>query len=129
MSALGNYYRWQVYNGTGVTVTVTLDVMLWKFDSSGALSFSAESTPISASAATAATYVNSSGIDNAADKYLGAQITARFDVGASATGSVTVFLQQSTDGGTTWPSDGQGIPVGSYYFNASSAGVTKNFAV
>ena len=126
---LGKYYRWQVYNGTGVTVTTTLDVMLWKFDSSGALSFSSESTPISASAITTLTYGNSSGVNNASDKYLGAQITALFDVGSAATGSVIVYLQQSTDDGTTWPSDGQGLVVGSYYFNASSVDVTRNFEV
>ncbi len=126
---LGNHYRWQVYNGTGVTVTVTLDVMLWKFDSTGALSFSSESTPISASAVSTLSYAASSGVNNATDKYIGAQITALFDVSASATGSVVVYLQQSTDGGTTWPSDGQGLVVGSYYFNASSTDATKNFEV
>lgn len=126
---LGNYYRWQVYNGTAGTVTTTLDVKLWKFDSSGALSFSSESTPISASGINTLTYGNSSGVDNSSDKYIGAQITALFDVAASATGQMIVYLQQSTDGGMTWPSDGQGLVVGSYYFNASSADVTKNFEV
>lgn len=126
---LGAYYRWQVYNGTGVTVTVTLDVKLWKFDSNGALSLSSESTPISASAVSAAAYGNSSGVDNSSDKYLGAQITALFDVSSSATGPVSVYLQQSTDGGTTWPSDGAGLLVGSYYFNASSTDRTQNFEV
>jgi len=129
MSALGNYYRWQVYNGTNQTVTVTLDVMLWKFDSSGALSFSSESTPINAASVSTTAYSNSSGVNNASDKYLGAQITALFDVSTTTTGAVTVFLQQSTDGGTTWPSDGQGLVVGSYYFNATSADITKNFVV
>jgi hypothetical protein len=129
MSALGNYYRWQVLNGTGISVVVTLDVMLWKFDSSGALVFSSESTPINAATVTTGAYGNSSGISNATDKYLGAQITALFDVSAAATGLVVVYLQQSTDGGTTWPSDGEGLIVGSYYFNASSADVTKNFVV
>ena len=129
MSALGNYYRWQVYNGTTVTVTITLDVMLWKYGTDGSITFSAESTPISASAATTLTYNNSSGVDNSSVKYLGAQITALFDVPSSATGAVSVFLQQSTDAGTTWPSDGQGLLVGSYYFNASSTDITKNFVV
>jgi hypothetical protein len=50
-------------------------------------------------------------------------------VASSATGTVTVFLQRSTDSGTTWPSNGQGEVVGSYYFSASSTDVTKNFSV
>ena len=129
MSALGNYYRWQVYNGTGGTVTVTLDVMQWKYGTDGSITFSAESTPISASAVTTAAYGNSSGVDNSSNKYIGAQITALFDVSASLTGAVSVFLQQSTDAGATWPSDGQGLLVGSYYFNASSTDITRNFVV
>lgn len=129
MSALGNYYRWQVYNGSNVTVTVTVDVMLWRFGTDGSLTFSTESTPISASGVATTAYGNSSGVNNASDKYLGAQITALFDVPSSATGVVSLFLQQSTDGGTTWPSDGQGLLVGSYYFSASSTDITKNFVV
>ena len=129
MSALGHYYRWQVYNGTGGTVVVTLDVKLWKFGTDGSLTFASETTPISAASVTTATYSNSSGIDNSSDKYLGAQITALFDVSGSVTGAVTVYLQQSTDSGFTWPSDGQGLLIGNYYFNASSTDTTKNFVV
>jgi hypothetical protein len=126
---LGANYRWQIYNGTGVTVIVTLDVKLWKFDSSGALVFSAESTPINAASTSTLAYSNSAGVNNTVDKYIGAQITALFDVAASATGNVVVYLQQSTDGGTTWPSDGQGFVLGSYYFNASAVDALKNFKV
>lgn len=126
---LGDYFRYQVYNGTGVTVTVTIDEKRWKFGSDGSLTFSAEQTPISASGVTTLSYGNSSGINNASDKYIGAHLTVLFDVASSATGQVVVFLQRSTDAGTTWPSDGQGELVGAYYFNASSTDVTKNFSV
>jgi hypothetical protein len=126
---LGTYFRYQVYNGTGVTVTVTIDEIRWKFASDGSLTFSAEQTPISASAISTVSYGNSSGINNSTDKYIGADLTVLFDVASSATGTVTVFLQRSTDSGTTWPSNGQGEVVGSYYFSASSTDVTKNFSV
>lgn len=129
MSALGKHYRWQVYNGTGGTVTVTIDAILWKYGSDGSITFSSESTPISASAISTATYGNSSTVDNSSDKYLGAELTVLMDVAASLTGAVTVFLQHSTDGGTTWPSDGQGIVVGSYYYNASSTDITRNYRI
>lgn len=126
---LGTYFRYQVYNGTGVTVTVTIDEIRWKFASDGSLTFSAEQTPLSASAISTVSYGNSSGINNGTDKYIGAHLTVLFDVSSSATGLVSVFLQRSTDGGTTWPSDGQGELIGAYYFSASSTDVTKNFSV
>ena len=126
---LGNYYRWQVYNGTGAAVVVTVDVRQWKFDSSGALVFAAETTPINASSAGTLAYTNSAGISNATDKYIGAQLTALFDVATAVTGAVSVFLQQSTDSGTTWPSDGQGLLIGSYYFNNSAVDTLKNFVI
>jgi len=126
---LGANYRWQVYNSTGVTVTATIKVKLWKFDSSGALVFSAESIPINAAAVATLSYGNSSGVVNTTDKNIGAQITALFDVAAAATGAVTLYLQQSTDNGATWPSDGQGIIVGNGFFNASAVDITKNFEV
>ena len=126
---LGTYFRYQVYNGTGVTVTVTIDEIRWKFASDGSLTFSAEQTPISASAISTVSYGNSSGINNGTDKYIGADLTVLFDVASSATGAVMVYLQRSTDGGTTWPSDGQGELIGAYYFSASSTDATKNFSV
>lgn len=129
MSALGHYFRYQVYNGTGGTVTVTIDERRWKYASDGSLTWSAEQTPINASAISTVSYGNSSGIDNSSDDYLGAELTVLMDVAASLTGAVTVFLQHSTDSGTTWPSDGQGIVIGSYYYNASSTDITRNYRI
>jgi hypothetical protein len=126
---LGATFRYQVYNGTGVTVTVTLKDKRWKFGSDGSLTFSAEATPISASAISTVSYGNSGTIDNSTDKYIGANMSVLFDVSASATGTVAVYLQRSTDGGTTWPSNAQGQLVGTYYFSASSTDVTKNFSI
>lgn len=126
---LGDYFRYQVYNGTGVTVTVTINEIRWKFGSDGSLTFSVEQTPISASGVTTLNYGNSSGVDNGTDKYIGAHLTVLFDVASSATGTVFVYLQRSTDDGTTWPSDGQGELIGSVFFSASSTDVTKNFSV
>lgn len=126
---LGATFRYQVYNGTGVTVTVTLKDKRWKYGTDGSLTFSSEATPISAVGVTTLAYSNSSTVDNTTDKNIGAHITALFDVPSSATGSVLVYVQRSTDGGTTWPSDGQGLLLGGNYFNASSVDVTKNFSI
>ena len=98
---LGHTYRWQAYNGTGVTVTVTVKARLWKFASDGSRTDDSESTPISASAISTVSYGNSSSVDNSSAKQLGADLTVTFSPGSSATGRVVLYLQKSTDGGTT----------------------------
>lgn len=124
MSALGEHYRWQVYNGTGVSVTCTVKEEAFKYASDGALNFTAEATQINAVSVATVSYSNSSTINNSTAKNLGAFVTFTAAPGASATGTVTLFLQRSTDAGTTWPSDGLGIPVASISFSASSASRT-----
>lgn len=129
---LGRNYRFSVNNQTGVNVTVTIQARLWKFDSSNAIVWSAETEVFNeagiASSTTAWTE-ETTGIDNSADKYLGAELEVIITPAASATGTVTVQIQRSTDGGTTWPSDGGGEFVGSHYFAASSAAFTKTMTV
>lgn len=117
---LGHTYRYHVYNGTGVSVTVTVKDRAWKFASDGSRTDASESTPISAVSVGAGAYSSSSAIDNSTAKQLGAHITATLAPGSSATGTVAVYLQHSTDGGTTWPSNGQGVLLGGATFSASS---------
>lgn len=129
MSVLGETYRYQVYNGTGVSVTCTVKHEPFKYASDGALTFTAESTQINGVSVATVSYSNSSTIDNSTAKNLGAHVTFTAAPGASATGTVTVYLQTSTDGGTTWPSNGRGRPIGSHTFNASSTSQTDVFVV
>lgn len=124
MSALGEHYRWQVYNGTGVSVTCTVKEEAFRYASDGSLSFTAEATQINAVSVSTASYSNSGAINNSTAKNLGAYVTFTAAPSASATGTVTLFLQRSTDSGTTWPSNGLGIPVGSITFSASSTSQT-----
>jgi hypothetical protein len=124
MAVLGHTYRYQVYNGTGVSVTCTVKERPWKFASDGARTDAAESTRINAVSVTTATYSNSSTIDNSSVKNLGAEVLFTAAPGSSATGAVTLYLQHSTDGGTTWSSDGKGQPLTVVYFAASATSVT-----
>ena len=125
MSALGEHYRWQVYNGTGVSVTCTVKEEAFKYASDGALSFTAESTQISAVSVGTLAYSNSSMINNSTAKNLGAFVTFTAAPSASATGAVALFLQRSTDGGTTWPSNGLGQFVAGINFSGSSTSQTS----
>lgn len=123
---LGPTFRLQVYNGTGVTVTVTADAILWKFVS-GAKTDSAEQSFLAASAVSTLSYGNSSAYDNSSNVYLGMIGTVLFDIASSSSGLVRLILQESTDGGTTWPTNGEGRILASHYFASSSTDVTKNF--
>lgn len=126
---LGHTYRYQVYNGTGVSVTVTVKDRKWKFASDGSLTNAAEATQFSSVSVSTGSYSNGSTVDNSADKNMGADILATFAPAASATGTVALFLQKSTDGGTTWPSNGLGEPVGAHTFAASASSISKNMSV
>ncbi len=127
---LGHTYRYQAYNGTGVSVTVTVKDRKWKFGADGALSnAAAETTQFAAVSVATGSYSNGSTVDNNADKYLGADLTVTFAPGASASGTVALYLQRSTDGGTTWPGDGLGEFVGAHTFAASATSITKNMSV
>lgn len=125
---LGRNYRFQALNGAGSSVDVTVKARRWKFASDGSRTDDTEATPMSAQTVGAGAYGNSSGIDNSSDKWLGADLVVTFAPSASITGTVTLYLQHSTDGGSTWPSDGLGLQLGSHTFNASASSVTKNMA-
>lgn len=126
---LGHTYRYQVYNGTGVSVTVTVKDRAWKFGTDGSITNASEATQFSAVSVSTVSYSNASTVGNSSDKYIGADLLATFAPSASATGTVSLFIQRSTDGGTTWPSDGRGELVGVHYFSASAASVTNNMTV
>lgn len=122
---LGQYWRLSVNNQTGVNVDVVIQALPWKF-TSGALAYGSETEVFNetaiASSATAWTE-ESTGVNNSSDLYLGADLEILITPSASATGTVSVQIQRSTDGGTTWPDDGLGEPVVAHYFDASSTAV------
>jgi hypothetical protein len=118
---LGKHYRWHVYNGTGVSLTVTVSQEAWKYATDGSFTFGSTSDPISAASVTTLAYSNSSGVDNTTAKNQGAHGLLQATSGSSATGECALFLQRSDDDGTTWPSDGYGEKVASVWFNAETA--------
>lgn len=124
---LGETFRFQVLNETGQTINVgsggdvVINTKLSKFDSNGALSFDVETEQFNLSSnLTDGSYSSGSAIDNSTDKWLGGdvEITVTTD-NASSAGDVSIFLQRSTDGGTTWPSDGEGIPIAVFTFTTN----------
>lgn len=120
---LGRNYRFSVNNQGGVNVDVTIQARRWKYASDGSLSFDSEVEVFNVSAIASSTTAWSTGTaqDNSTDKWIGADLEVAITPSASATGGVTVQVERSTDGGTTWPSAGLGEPAVGAYFSASSA--------
>lgn len=79
----------------------------------------------SGSTVTNGSYFSGTTQDNSTSAYLGG--TFKFSVTAptSASGTVTVYLQQSTDGGTTWPDNGGGQVVKVFAFTTSGTQVDE----
>lgn len=120
MSALGRHWRIQIKNATGGTSgAITVDLRRWKPGSSGEKSFEAsEQAAIDIASLSSGGYSNSSTFDNSSDGYWGFNGTVAITNGSSA-GNYELYVQTSTDGGTTWPSDGEGELIDTFYRTAS----------
>lgn len=127
---LGRNYRFSVNNQAGVNVTVTIQARRWKYGSDGSLTFDSEAEVFNESAISSSStaWTEDTAIDNSSDKYIGAEleivVTPASSVTNSATTNVTVQIQRSTDGGTTWPDDGRGERVAGVNMPTGSSAVT-----
>ena len=119
---LGSRYRFRVTNSQNQAITVTLKGRLWKFTSTGAITYSGEVTSLSDVSVAASTGTAiADEVDNTVDLYIGADLTLSCTAAANtnSTGTVAVWLERSTDGGLTWPTSGQGEFVGAYTVTAA----------
>lgn len=120
---LGRSFRFSVNNQAGVNVDVTIQARQWKFGSAGALEYASEVEVFNETAIASSTtaWTEDTAIDNSTNLYIGADLEVIVTPAASATGIVLVQIQRSTDGGTTWPSDGEGETVAAIDFVADSS--------
>ena len=112
---LGRNWRLRASNTQNQAITVTVKARYFKFDSSGALVWSNEVTLIDAvSVASSTGSTASSNIDNSTDKYIGMEMLVTFQAASttSGTGAVTLSVEQSSDGGTSWPTQDRGLFAG-----------------
>ncbi len=121
---LAKSYRFQVYNDCGQTLASgAVKVTLERYKMvDGVLTYDSEDeTYTSGSTIADGVYDESTAEDNsgAANLFLG--LNGHFEVlsPASADGPVVLFYQLSTDGGTTWPTDGDGTRIGTLNMGAS----------
>ena len=114
---LGHTWRLRASNTQNQNITVTATARYFKFASDGSLSWSAEQTLISAVSVSATTGTTaSSTVDNSTDKYLGAEVLLSVTAASATdgTGTLALTLERSTDGGTTWATQGLGQFVGAH---------------
>jgi hypothetical protein len=116
--ALGRTYRFTVLNSTGQTLAVAAIVIKgrrWYFDANGVMVWEGSEAAIDSNGSTLATaaYFNGTTQDNTSPTrpYLGGTFRFTIITPASANGPIIVWLQRSTDGGTTWPDNGRGTQV------------------
>ena len=132
---LGRNYRFSVNNQCGVNVTVTIQARRWKMDTDGSLSFDSEAEVFNEAGITSSSssWTNDTAVDNSTDKWIGADLEIAITPASSVTGTssttVTVQIQRSTDGGTTWPDAGLGEWVMTHQMPSGTATATLQASI
>lgn len=112
---LGRTYRFVVLNSLGQTIAIAgivIKARRWNFVT-GTQTWEGAEASIDSSAGTTsnAAYFTGSTNDNSTNAFLGGTFKFVIVAPTSSSGTVTVYLQQSTDGGSTWPDNGGGQVV------------------
>ena len=113
---LGAYYRFVYYNGTWTTTggnAISTKAKRWNFSLSGLQTWEGVEANLDGggslgSGTTSGSYISGGMTDNTTNAYLGG--TFRFQL-IGASGSWTVYLQNSTNSGANWGDFGTGRTV------------------
>lgn len=121
--SLGRHYRFVAYNNTGVALAagaIAIRARRWNFNTSAQQAWEPAEVALDANAATVGTaaYWTGATINNSVP-YVGGDFTFVVTVAGTPAGTVTVYLQRSTDGGTTWPDNGRGTVLRTFGFAAA----------
>ena len=127
---LGRNYRFTLLNSCGQTLaqnSVTVQARRWKWGPAGARldeTDEAQAYIMDAAAGLAtANYDSDSAIDNSTTKWVGGDFELTVTAPASASGDVILYYEQSTDGGTTFATNGLGREVCRINFAAAGTKV------
>ncbi len=120
---LAPHYRLTLLNSTGQTLAANVSSvkgLRYKWTNGTKEYESSEATLLDInSTVTTGTYFNGTSIDNTTTKWDGGHLTATIVAPASSNGDVVIFYETSSDGGTTWPDAGQGVPIARVNFTTS----------
>jgi hypothetical protein len=113
---LGPNWRLREVNTQNQNVTSTVKAVPFRIGTDGQEVRGSEVTLLNAVSVSASggTQVSSDQTNTGSTPWTGLYITASFAAAASTNslGAVSLFLDRSTDGGTTWPDAARGIPIG-----------------
>jgi hypothetical protein len=145
---LPDTWRLAVFNGTGITISNVptglprVSGKRVRYDSNGVLSYEATETTFLSFAQTtvaANSYVVGSTLCNVLSTWLGLDGLLSCFASGNASGSVYLYLENSPDGGTTWPTPasangaGGGLLIGVIGYGStttvSTASTTQRLAV
>jgi hypothetical protein len=125
---LGPFYKFQLTNSLGQTITPTIKWVPWYFSSSGVLTFGAAITDGTYSGTNTitngTTADGSSNTNNTGTPYLGAFGTVAMTWTGTPAGAVTLKILRSLDG-TNWPADAEAQFV--YQCASLSTGTSYTF--
>lgn len=127
---LGKTYRIVAQNSTGVAFgaadVITIKAVRWNISSTGARNAEASEATLTAAGAgnslAIGGFVATATQDNTAAStfWFGGEFKFTVTIStATPNGNVNFYMQQSTDGGTTWPDNGKGEMIKSINFTAT----------
>jgi hypothetical protein len=125
---LGKTYRFVAKNATGVALgagdSITLNCTRWNFDSNGARNAEESEASLMSGGGSLANngYLVGSTQDNTAPgtKWFGGEFEFEATIStATPNGNIELYYQTSTDGGTTWPDNGNGELIAILNFTAT----------
>ena len=131
---LGKTFRLVFQNATGSALgasdAATVTGILKNFSSSGVLTFSATQTLFNTSVASLASngYAYGTTFDNSSVAYLEGDLLATATL-TPAAGQCNWWIQESPDGGTTWPANGNGELIGVMTVTATGAQPNINMSI
>jgi hypothetical protein len=136
MSVLGPHFRIVLENRLGQTIStaggLTVKMRGWKFDIAGQMSFQTPWTTIlnlstvplgSPTTLTNLSFLTSNVVENLTTGFIGAELEVTVVAPASSSGEITVYLDRSIDGGSTWNDLGIAQIIG--YIPVTTAGVRR----
>jgi hypothetical protein len=125
MLVLPRYYRFKIYNNSGVSISANnakVYTRRFKFGADGALSYENSETLVldNSSSISPGSYDAATMVDNNTDKYIGGTFVFQVTLTGSPNGNVVLFFERSTDGTTRVDSDGVGDVVAVLNFTSAT---------
>lgn len=121
---LARNYRFAAKNDLGQTIAIAgieIKARRFRIGSDNRIEWEASEATVFSNAGTLAdnTFLGEDAQNNSSDDWLGGDFEITVIGPTSASGDVVIYYQTSTDEGTTWPDDEQGVVVAVFVFSTA----------